>query len=279
MTTDHKTTCSAFTLVETMVALVIGAMVVTATLAVYQRVRTASVVIVEQMSRHRLQNEILQKMAEDIDRLAAPGFEATMKFANRTLRGNNEVSYASAELVLTNSYYGNNDQKLLYEEVVWRTAYDPVEDTMILYRMHRGLNAEDPLFVGDESRRMYIPVAAGVTFFELRTQHGENILAAWTSDKLPKAVRIGLSFAEPVLLDGGGVGVADDDIVYRTVAVDRSRIIPYELMKVNLDLGVLDEAVTDDPNEPADDTVDEAMETDADDAPEMMDETDESDER
>lgn len=241
-----------FTLVETLVVLLLSAMVLTATLGVYQRVRAATVVIIDRMSGHRLQNEILQKIAEDIDRLAAPGFEATIKFQNRAVRGVDNQMVQSAQLILNNSYYGNDDKKQTYEEIVWRTSYDMAEGTMILYRMHDGLNTEDQLLEGDAetstSAGLYIPVAAGVTFFDLRTQQGDNVLAAWTSETLPKAVRIGLSFAEPDILEDGEIGVPPEEIVYRTVAIDRTRQISYKFMTVDLDLGVLDDDQTD-PND------------------------------
>ncbi len=248
---ENKSRC-AFTLVETLVVVLISAMVVTATLMVYQRVRSVTVTIADTMGQHRLQNEILQKIAEDIDRLAAPGFEATVKFINRPVRGADNQMIPSAQLVLDNKYYGNNDKEDTYEEIIWQTAYDLNEGTMILYRMHDGLNVEDQLLESDAENPTvagkYIPVAAGVTFFELRTQQGESVLSAWNSDKLPKAVRIGLSFAEPELLENGEVGVPSEEIVYRTVAIDRTRLIPYKFVKVDLDLGVLDDDEDDDPN-------------------------------
>lgn len=284
MINQNKKSRSAFTLVETLVVLMLSAMIVAATLSVYQRVRAATVVIGDQMSRHRLQDEILQKIAEDIDRLAAPGFEATIKFRNRSVSAAGGVNFQSAELILNNSYYGNNDKKDIYEEIVWRTAYDADEETMILYRMHRGLNAEDPLFANkpnqiestlDKSLERYIPVAAGVTFFDLRTQQGENVLGAWTSETLPKAVRIGLSFAWPVEMEDGSVAVPDDEIMYRTVAVDRSRMIPYNFVKMELDLGVLDDET--DPNDLDDEMLEDAL-TEPDDESAEGDETESRDE-
>ena len=73
----------AFTLIEMLVVLTMAAMVLAATLTIYQRVRGSAVTIVAHMERSQLQDEILQKIAEDIDRLAAPGFEATIKFRNK----------------------------------------------------------------------------------------------------------------------------------------------------------------------------------------------------
>ncbi len=217
-----------------------AAMILTATLMIYQRVRGSAAVLVEHIERTQTQDEILQKIAEDIDRLAAPGFEATIKFRNKLDNG-----YNSGQLILENSYYGKGDKKETFEQIVWQTWYSPQDDVLYLYRMHDGLNVEDKVLEKSpeesDSAGLYIPVARGVTFFDLRVQQGEDILAAWTSDTLPKAVRIGISF-EPLqeLLDGS-VGVPEEAKTYRTIAVDRTRLIPYQFIKQELDLDILDE--------------------------------------
>lgn len=244
--------CFAFTLVETLVVVMISAMVVTATLAVYQRVRSVTVRIIDAMTQHRQQNEILQKIAEDIDRLAAPGFEATINFSNRSVRGNDNLIYQSARLILENKYYGNGTQSKTYEQIIWQTTYDTAEGTMILYRMHDGVNVEDQLLEGNAedstSAGLYIPVADGVTHFELCVPQGETTQTEWTSDTLPNAVRVGLSFAEQEVLEDGDEGVPPEEIVYRTVAIDRTREITYKFISVDLDLGMLNDDDDDDPN-------------------------------
>ncbi len=228
----------AFTLVETLVVLVLSATIFTATLGVYQHIRDASVMVDDRMSQHRLQNEIMQKITEDIDRLAVPGVEVTINFHNRSVKGTKKQLYNSGQLILNNSFYGINDKKQVYEEIVWQTSYDPGKGKMILYRMHDGLNAEDRLLEGDASLSintgLYIPVASGVTFFEIRTQQGENVLTEWASKSVPKAVRVGLSFAEHEELEKGVFVIPEKFIVYRKVAIDRTRKIPFQVTKVNL---------------------------------------------
>ena len=200
------------------------------------------------MTRYQMQNEILQKIAEDIDRLAAPGFEATIKFRNKL----DSSGYDSGQLILENSYYGNGDKKQIYETIIWQTSYDPQDDALVLYRMHDGLNVEDKVLEDNPddspSAGLYIPVASGVTFFEFRVQRGEAILSSWTSDKLPEAVRVGISFDPPEELADGSVGVPAEAISYRTIAVDRTRLIPYQFVKMDIDLSVLDEKADEDPN-------------------------------
>lgn len=239
----------AFTLVETLVVLTLSAIILTAVLGIYQQVRAAAAAMVGRLEQNRLNAEILQKIAEDIDRLAAPGFEATINFRNKL-----DAGFRSAQLVLENSFYGNNDRKMTYERIIWQTSYDAFSDSLILYRMHEGINVEDKIIEKnpDESPAagLFIPVAAGLTLFELKAQQGEDILGAWTSPTLPKAVRIGLSFELPRELEDGTIGVPEEFISGRTVAVDRTRMIPYEFVKKKFDLP------DEDPNDLADDAAD-----------------------
>ncbi|HRV20240.1 MAG TPA: type II secretion system protein [Anaerohalosphaeraceae bacterium] len=234
---------NAFTLVETLIVLMLAALIVTAVLGIYQQVRGAAVAILERMEKNRLQTEILQKIAEDIDRLAAPGFDAAIRFRSKLDNG-----FRSSQLVLENSYYGSTNQKQTYERIIWQTSYDPQGKTLILYRMHDGLNVEDKVLEKDAasspSAQMFIPVAAGVTYFDIQAQQGENILGVWLSDTLPKAVRVGISFAPLQQLADGSIGVPEENILYRTVAVDRTRVIPYEFVRKKLEL-----PMEQDPNE------------------------------
>lgn len=222
----NKRICLAFTLIETIVVLMLASLILIAVLGIYIRMRSSVTTILARLQQNRLQTEILQKIAEDIDRLAAPGFEATMNFQNKLNNG-----YRSAQLILNNSYYGNNNRKATYEQIEWHTYYDPMHDTLKLFRMHGGLNIEDKVLGVDSGDPQKIPVAAGLTFFELKAQQGETILGAWSSEALPKAVRIGISFAPLQELSDGSIGVPEEAIFYRTVAIDRTRLIPYQFVK------------------------------------------------
>ncbi len=233
-----------FTLVETIVVLMLASLILVAVLGVYGRMRANAVTILDRLQQNRLQAEILQKIAEDIDKLAAPGFEATINFQNKLDNG-----YRSAKLTLLNSYYGNNNKKETYEQIEWLSSYDVQYDALKLYRMHGGLNVADKVLgANSDDEPLYIPVAGGITHFELKAQQGENILGAWTSETLPKAVRIGISFAPLQELDDGSVGVPEEEISFRTVAIDRTRLIPYQFIKKSFELP--DE---EDPNELPDD--------------------------
>ena len=249
----------AFTLVETIVVLMLASLILVAVLGVYGRMRANAVTILDRLQQNRLQAEILQKIAEDIDRLAAPGFEATINFQNKLNNG-----YRSARLVLKNSYYGNNDKKDIYEQIEWHSSYDPAYDTLTLYRMQGGINVEDKVLGVNPDESPFIPVATDVTHFELKAQQGENILGSWTSETMPKAVRIGISFAFPQELEDGNVGVPEEAISFRTVAIDRTRIIPYQFVKKKFELpeeedpnDISEAAAEDISNEPIDEPIDD----------------------
>ena len=241
----------AFTLVETIVVLMLASLILVAVLGIYGRMRANAVTILGHLQKNQLQTEILQKIAEDIDRLAAPGFDAVINFNNRVVEG-----YQSAQLILTNSYYGNNDKKEVYEQVEWRTSYDGLYDTLKLYRMHGGLNVEDKVLGVNPDQPEFVPVAEGITHFELKAQQGETVLGSWSSETLPKAVRIGISFALPEELEDGSIGVPEEAISFRTVAIDRTRLIPYEFIKKQFELPEEEDPndLSEDPNSLSDET-------------------------
>ncbi len=251
-----------FTLIETLVVLTLSAALLTAVLQMYHRVRRDVSQLTGHLDENRLAQEILQKIAEDIDRLVAPGFDATIQFRNKY-----DNRYNSAQLTIENKYYGkgNPPRADVFERVVWQTTYDPFTQSLILYRMHDGLNYEDKVIESGSdvspSGGLFIPITDGLTHFELRAQQGDAFGTAWTSTTLPTAVQIGISFAPLEELPTGRLGVPEEKILYRTVAVDRTRFIPYQFIPRKIDTETLPAV---DPNDidvdaeqiPADETTD-----------------------
>lgn len=241
------------TLIETLVVLMLAGLILLAVLGIYNRVRASAVVIMDRLQQDRLQTEILQKIAEDIDCLAAPGFEATIKFQNKL-----DAGFRSARLILESSYYNKKNQKSTYEKITWQSSYDPLNDSLILYRMHEGLNVEDKVLEKDpessSSAGLFIPVAVGLTYFEVKARQGETVLGAWNSNALPKGVQVGLSFEPLGKLSDGSVGVPEEAVFFRTIAIDRTREIPYQFVKKTFDLPEEDpNDLLDDPNDLSDD--------------------------
>ncbi len=218
---------AAFSLVETLVVVALAAMILVAVLGVFNRVRSDAAAITGKLDENRLPYEILQRIAEDIDRIVAPGFDATVQFRNKVDNG-----FYSAQLIIENKYYGGQPpQSRIYERVIWVSTYDAFENALLLYRLHDGLNVEDKVL--DENKKpeeqtLYIPITTGLTFFEIQAVENQNLISSWVQDKLPRGIQIGISIA-PLEEDADGRWtVPEETIIYRTVTVDRTREIPYK---------------------------------------------------
>jgi prepilin-type N-terminal cleavage/methylation domain-containing protein len=230
---------AGFSLVEILVVLTLSAMILASTMMIYGRVRTSAAAVNARLDRYGLPEEILQKIAEDIDRLASPGFDAVI-----TIRNKLENGYNSAQLVIENRYYGNGTPPApgIYERVVWQTSYIPEEDRLTLYRFHGGLNLEDKLVSGvqtDEDRQkleVFVPVCPGLTHFYIGAlDGGEEPLPNWTNQKMPNGMILGISFAPLVQLQDGSYYLPEETIVWRTTAVDRTRQIAYKFVAKTFD--------------------------------------------
>jgi prepilin-type N-terminal cleavage/methylation domain-containing protein len=236
-----------FTLIETLTVLAITAVLLTAVLQMYHHVRRGVSRLAGHLDENRLAREVLQKIAEDIDRLAAPGFDAKMELRNKYDNGHN-----AAQLILENNYYGKGTPPTaeVYERIVWQTSWDPFSQALTLYRMHEGVNREDKVLGGGsdagDQGGLFVPVTDGVTHFEMAAVQGEQWAPTWATETLPTAVRIGLSFSPLEQLPEGRLGVPEEKVFYRTVAVDRTRFIPYQFVARTLDAEPLD---ADDPND------------------------------
>lgn len=226
----------AFTLIETLTVVLLTGLLLAGLLGIFSQLRQAIARLQKPSDQDRLAYEILHKIAEDIDRLVAPGFEAGLQFRNKFDNGLN-----SAQLLIENKYYGSAKPPAaeVFDRVIWQTQYDPFSKSLILYRLHEGLNLEDKVIeksaAQSPSLGMFVPISDGITHFEVTVQDEQNTLFQWTAPTLPTAVRIGLSLTPPSQLPDGRVAVPPETIVYRTVAIDRTRFIPYEFITKPLD--------------------------------------------
>lgn len=224
-----------FSLVEMLVVVALAAMILIGTLGVYQRLRTDAAALTGKLNEHRLADEVLQRIAEDIDRIAAPGFDASVQVRNKLDNG-----LASAQLTLESKYYsGQPPQPRTYEQVIWQTAYDMEEGGLILYRMHAGLNAEDKILEETKTateQSLFVPTASGLTYFKVEALDNEQAVPLWLKPELPKGLRVSLSFAP--LEEGldGRWSVPEDKIVQRTIAIDRVRTLAYRFRPKVMDV-------------------------------------------
>ena len=122
------------------------------------------------------------------------------------------------------------------EEIIWQ-GYNDIEsdmDGLVLYRGHSGITSEDKLL--DEHRAEWekgypmVPICSGVTFFVIVVPSGENFLEKWTRNTLPKGIKVSISFTEPIGTPDGDYEMLDEYKATRTIAVDRTRTIKFELL-------------------------------------------------
>ena len=268
---------SAFSLVEIVVVLGITAMIMLASFTIYGRVKASTIAVNDTLDRNVIPTDILQRIAEDLDRLASPGLGTTITINNRF----DSSGYNIARLIIKNTVYGEKDKPRMFEKIVWQTYYDYFEDALILYRSHNGINLEDKVVTDDRQLELkemdadyFVPLCSGITFFKIQVPivkvFGENVklpgmdevwpeeeeeekfIDRWVADKLPKAVTVSISFAEPYQAVTGELEVLDSEKITRTIAIDRTRNIKYRF--VEKDFGPEDPNDIDSSDQPADDT-------------------------
>jgi type II secretory pathway component PulJ len=220
---------AAFSLAEVLVALTIGAMVLVAVLSIYSRAETSAAAITRKLDSSRLPSEVLQRIAEDLDRTAAPGADTKVTIENKFENG-----FSTARLTVLKTIYNSKNEKQTFERIVWQTNYDNDANSLVLYRSHSGIALEDKLLdeqKEDWEKELFVPICTGVTFFKIQVPTGENFQDNWTSDSLPPGIVVTISFAEPFKTLAGILDVPEDEKVIRNIAIDRTRAIKFILVK------------------------------------------------
>ncbi len=222
----------AFSLIELLAVLVISTLLLIAAIGVYGQMQRSARELNASIETQQLPNEVLQRIAEDLDKIVAPltGRDADIKIS---IRNKFDEFYPSAQMKITGTYYDNNNKKQIFEEIIWQSNYDFDANGLILYRSHTGLTVEDKLLGEEKSktnRELFIPVAAGLTYLKIEAMAGGNLLETWAADMLPRAVKISLSFARPYRDIDGKFAVPENEIITRTVAIDRTRQIKFQFI-------------------------------------------------
>lgn len=221
---DNIANRKGFSLAEVLAAMTIGAMVLIAVIAVYNRAQSAAAAISRHLDSERLTSEVLQRIAEDLDGIIDAG-----KNVKITLRNKWEGhGLHTARLEIIKNVYDDQQRPQLLEKIVWQGNfdYDGGSGGLVLYRSHSGIAYEDKLleeFKDDFERELFVPVCSGVTYFAVEIPQGDQVRDFWEADALPAGVRVSLSFTEPVKSAAGVLDVPDFDRIIRTVAIDRTR--------------------------------------------------------
>ena len=220
----------AFSLAEVLTALTIGSMVLVAVLSIYSRVENAAAGVTRRLDSTRLPAEILQCIAEDLDRVAGTSSDAKITIENKIVNG-----LQTARLRISNTFYNKQNKKQTFEEIIWQGNYDYEADNgLILYRSHSGVTAEDKLLDDQKEnweKELFVPICAGVTFFKIETLRDKDLLDKWTSTVLPYGIVVTVSFAEPFKKLDGTLDVPEAEKISRTIAVSKSRKIKFKIVK------------------------------------------------
>lgn len=243
----------AFSLAEVIVSLTIGSMVLVVTLMIYNRIEKAAGAIERKLDSTQMPAEVLQRIAEDLDRIVS-----NSKGVKITIKNKLSELYTSAQLTISKTINDKNNKKQAIEDVIWQTSYDYESDAegLILYRSHSGIATEDKLL--DESRKdweedyTFVPICSGVTFFqiqiasnefkrnvsededqmlELELPEEEILLTEWDKESLPNGIVVTISFAESFKDVDGTFNVIEKEKISRTIAIDRTRNIKLILPK------------------------------------------------
>lgn len=223
-----------FSLAEVLTALTIGAMVLVTVLSIYTRARRSAVAITHRLDNFRLPCEILQRIAEDLDKIITAGSDTKITIENKT----DSRGYQTARLQITKTIYDGKNKPQIFEEIIWQSGYDYESDAngLILYRSHTGITSEDKLLdksrVSWENTYSFVPVCTGITLFSIQVPAGEDFQDEWTSNSLPRAIVATISFAEPFKTLTGTLDVLDEEKFTRTIAIDRTRKIRFEIVKI-----------------------------------------------
>ena len=227
---------AGFSLSEVLAALAIGAMVLVAVLSVYARVETTTARITHRLDSSQLPFEILQRIAEDLDRIVEGSSDVKITIANKFKEG-----YQTAKLTIVKTYSDRGNRPKTFEEIIWQTDYDYESDAngLVLYRSYSGIAPEDKLL--DEQRASwekdypFVPICEGVTFFKIQIPSGDQLSNRWTRDSLPPGITVTISFAEPFETWEETWDVPDVEKITRTIAIDRTRSIRFAFVPAEVE--------------------------------------------
>jgi hypothetical protein len=183
----------------------------------------------------------LQRITEDIDKLALPGSDVTMSIKNKLDIGGYKVS----QMIIESKIYGKDNKPLTFEKIVWQSRVDMDTNGITLYRAHSGYAIEDKML--DEpkekyERELFIPICSGAKLFSIEAVVDGNVITSWENPTLPPAVKISMSFAERERSAFGDVNVPNELVETKSVVINRFKQIPYKFIPPAVDANLISDA-------------------------------------
>lgn len=217
-----------FTLAEVLAALVIASMILITVMGIYSRAESAAATIKRKFESSKLPSEVLQRIAEDIDRIITSDPSVKIIINNKIVKG-----YPTARLTITKTIVNAKKQSKIFENIVWQTNYDYDANGLVLYRQRTsevGL-LEDKLL--DEEREsweqeFFVPICEGITYFKIQAVKDGETMDKWVG-RMPLGIEVTISFAEPFKTLENTWDVYDEHKFTRTIAIDRTRKIKFKI--------------------------------------------------
>ena len=224
---------SGFSLAEMLVALTIGAMVTVAVLGIYRRAENSVAAVMRKLDSSRLPGEVLQRIAEDLDNIISSSSDATIIIENKFENVASKMLVPAAKLAITRTIQDSGDREQKFQEIIWQSSYDfqSATNSLTLYRSSSGLYMEDKVLEknkDDFERELFVPICSGITFFKIIVLAGKNPIERWNGSP-PPGIMVTISFAEPYKKADGTFDVPEEEKITRTIAIDRTRKIRFDL--------------------------------------------------
>ena len=249
-----KFDCSekGFTLAEAIATLVIAAMIMVTVTGIYIGIKRAEASINRRLEGGFQTMEILQRITEDIDKLAMPGSDVTMSIKNKIDIG----GYSVSQMIIESKIYGKDNKPLTFEKIVWQSRVDMDTNGLTLYRAHSGYTLEDKMLEEPKEKyetELYIPVCSGVEIFSIQPVVEGNTVESWESQTLPPSARVSLSFAQREQDALGNMSVPQESVQTKSVVINRFKRIPYQFIPKAIDANLIsDTNLPVEPNKAAD---------------------------
>jgi type II secretory pathway component PulJ len=241
---------SGFTLAEAIATLAIAAMIMASVVGIYMGVKRAESSINKRLEDGFLATEIIQRIADDISKVAMPGSDVTMSVKNKLDIGGYKIS----QMIIESKIYGKDNKPLTFEKIVWQSRVSVDANGLVVYRSHSGYTMEDKMLEEPKERyerELFVPICSGATLFSIEAVKDGNAVEVWESAALPPAVKISISFDERQQDALGNMIVPEELVSTRTSVIDRFKKINYQFIaKAFPDIN--DVNLPDEPNEPDD---------------------------
>lgn len=226
---------SGFTLTELLVAVVIASMLLSVLLAISSHVQQSAGSIEQSLSEFELLQEVLQLIAEDLDTKIDPEAGTRLTVFNRM-----EDGYPTAKMVITTTMKDEKYEDQTLEEITWQANVDIQTNRIVLYRSHAGQILEDKLLDQRrdemESLSPFVPVCGGLTAFRIEVYRNDEWIDQWASPELPTGIRVVASDAQAEKNVRGDWEVPEEAMVFRTLAINRTRELKFEVADPNSDV-------------------------------------------